>query len=218
MLDFSKKDGKISRAFYEHHGSIAECYENFERFFAILFSEDPDRNRLQSVKVALDSCESAADRGLRQIVDMMGVSFLPVTRGSLIALVQDTDEIANLCQEIVRQIYLEDIRIPAAIRQDVLEIIAVTKHQLGMLYTAVDKLLNDYRSIYRDRTILDDIRGEESHVDAIEAMLHERLFQMNLSLCEKIYYKDLLESICQISDVIEDIADRIQVMLVEREA
>lgn len=219
MLIFSKKDGKISKAFYEHHESVANCYENFEKFFGILFSENPDRNLLQSTKVAIDNCESVADKDLRQVVDVMGESFLPVTRVNLISLVQSTDEIANICQEVARQIYLEDIKIPAAMHHDVMEIIAITKRQLSILYSAVDKMLNDYKGISKDRSILDDIRTEEGNVDTIEAMLHERLFQIaDLTLCEKIYYKDLLENICQISDVIEDIADQMQVMLVEREA
>lgn len=44
------------------------------------------------------------------------------------------------------------------------------------------------------------------------------MFDLDISLCEKIYYRDLIEDICDLSDVIEDIADQIQIMLVEREA
>ena len=49
-------------------------------------------------------------------------------------------------------------------------------------------------------------------------MLHTRVFELDLSLCEKIYYRDLIEDICDLSDTIEDIADQIQIMLIEREA
>ena len=93
-----------------------------------------------------------------------------------------------------------------------------TKRQLDLMYGAVDKLLNEYNVIFKDRKILDDIRSEESMVDNIEHMLHERIFELDISLCEKVYYRTLICDLCQISDIIEDISDQIQVMLVERES
>ena len=217
MFNFSKNP-KISKYFADHSQDVASCYEKFEEFFKVLFSENPDKNALQSAKTAVDNYEYAADAELRHVVDSMSAAFLPVTRKNLITIVQCTDEVANECQEIVREVWLENIQVPAEIRNDLLEIIAITKGQLDILYEAVDMLLNDFKGLNTNRKILDDIRSEESHVDGIEAMLHARIFDLDLSLCEKIYYKDLLESICNISDIIEDISDQIQVMLVEREA
>ncbi len=49
-------------------------------------------------------------------------------------------------------------------------------------------------------------------------MLHSRIFSLDIPLYEKVYYKEIVENICQISDIIEDISDQIQVMLIEREA
>lgn len=218
MLIFSNKNPKISKYFADHSQDVANCYEKFEEFFKILFSENPDKNELQSAKTAVDTFESAADAELRHVVDSMSGAFLPVTRKNLIKIVQCTDEVANECQEIVREVWLENIQVPTVIRKDLLEIIAITKGQLVILYDAVAKLLNDYKELNDNRKILDDIRAEEHRVDNIEAMLHARIFELDLSLCEKIYYKDLLENVCNISDIIEDISDQIQVMLVEREA
>ncbi len=218
MLIFSKPNDKISKCFYDHEENVAKCYESFEKFFEVLFSKDADKNTIESAKVAIDNYEAGADREIRHVVDVMSEAFLPVTRKNLISIVQSTDEIANLCQDIARQIVLEKIDIPEILRQDVMTIIAITKGQLAIMFTAIDKLLNNYKDISKNRKILDDVRREESHVDNIEAMLHARIFELDLSLCEKIYYKDLLEKICDISDTIEDVVDQVQVMLVEREA
>jgi uncharacterized protein Yka (UPF0111/DUF47 family) len=109
------------------------------------------------------------------------------------------------------------MRVPSVLHSDVLEIIAITKRQLDMLCGALDKLLSEYHELFRNRKILDDIRSEESMVDNIEHMLHERVFELDMPLCEKVYYRTLICDICQISDIIEDISDQIQVMLVERE-
>jgi uncharacterized protein Yka (UPF0111/DUF47 family) len=87
---------------------------------------------------------------------------------------------------------------------------------LEILFKVIDKLLNDYKALDKDRKLLDDVRQEESRVDAIEEMLHARIFALDIPLYEKIYYKDLLENICDLSDIIEDVSDQIQEILVER--
>jgi predicted phosphate transport protein (TIGR00153 family) len=219
MFIFSNKNQKVLGCFSDHLNDVSGCFEKFSEFFGLLFSEDsPDRNALQSLKTAIDNYEDAADRELRHIVDLLSQSFLPATRSELISLVVSTDEVANQCQEIARQVYLEKMEIPKVLHADILEIISITKRQLDLMYGAVDKLLNEYNVIFKDRKILDDIRSEESMVDNIEHMLHERIFELDISLCEKVYYRTLICDMCQISDIIEDISDQIQVMLVERES
>lgn len=218
MLIFSNKNPKLSKCFSDHREDVVNCFGKFEEFFKVLFSDNPDPATLQSLKIAVDNCENAADGELRHVVDLLSDSFLPTTRTHLITVVQTTDDVANLCQEIVRHIMLEKIEMPTAIRADLLEIIAITKTQLSILYNAVDLLINDFKTLNNDRKVLDDVRAEESKVDNIQAALHERIFNLDISLAEKVYFRDMMEYICDLSDMIEDISDKIQIMLVEREA
>lgn len=218
MIKLSKKDDRVWKCFEDHHHSVAECLEDLDQFFKVLFSENPDRHELESIYVSIDSSESAADTELRHIVDLMSGTFLPSTRSNLIAIVQNTDDIANACQSIARRILLEKVQLPKELHRDVLEIIEITRGQLDILYQAIDKLINQFGSLLKNKKILDDIRREESRVDNIEEMLHERIFDMDISLMEKCYYRDLVSRIGQISDIIEDLSDRMQIMLVEREA
>ena len=218
MLIFSNKNPKLSKCFSDHREDVVNCFGKFEEFFKVLFSDNPDPATLQSLKIAVDNCENAADGELRHVVDLLSDSFLPTTRTHLITVVQTTDDVANLCQEIVRHIMLEKVEMPTVIRADLLEIIAITKTQLSILYNAVDLLINDFKTLNNDRKVLDDVRAEESKVDNIQAALHERIFTLDISLAEKVYFRDMMEHICDLSDMIEDISDKIQIMLVEREA
>lgn len=218
MKIFGKNDQRVWNCFEDHHHSVAECLDDLEVFFKELFSDNCDKHKLESVYVSIDSSESAADNELRHIVDIMSGAFLPQTRSNLIAIVQNTDDVANACQSIARRVLLENIQLPKEVHGDVLEIIEITKGQLVILYKAIDKLINNFGGLLKNKKILDDIRREESRVDNIEEMLHERIFGMDLSLTEKIYYRDIVTRICQISDIIEDLSDRMQIMLVEREA
>ncbi len=217
MFSITRKNHDISKYFYDHQEDVALCFEKFETFFELLFKDGTTKEELESAKVSVQNAEGAADRELRHVVDAMSGSFLPATRKTLIKLVQSTDEIANTCEEVACQVMLEKINVPTSLRTDILKVIAITEGQLEILFEAIDKLLNDYKALDKNRKILDDIRQEESRVDAIEAMLHARIFDLDITLTEKIYYRDLLEKICDISDTIEDVSDQIQVLLVERE-
>ncbi len=217
-MQFRKKDDQVTLKVNEHHEEISKAFASFNEFFTVLLTDNPDVNRLASIKVNIDSCEASADRKVRETILLLKKSFLPSTRKNIISILQLTDEIANRCQSVTRQIMLEKIRLPKDVHSDVLEIIKITAGQLKLIYTATEQLFNDYKTIYKDRTILHDISVEETHIDNIENLLHERIFNLDLSLCEKIYYTDVIKNICQISDILEDIADQIQIMLIEREA
>ena len=70
----------------------------------------------------------------------------------------------------------------------------------------------------KDHSILDQIRSLESNVDTIEDKLAEDIFNMDTELAAKMQLSHLVELICDISDIIEDIADKIQIMLITRKA
>ena len=217
MINFSKKNNQIAKCFYDHNEDVSECLAKLEEFFKILFSEECDRNKLELAKVSIDNCEHAADMELRHTVDSISSSLLPTTRTNLISLVQATDDIANRCQTIARQIYIEKINVPVELRNDILEIMTITRGQIALLYVAIEKLFNNFGGFAKDKKILDQIRVEESRVDRIELIILSRIFDLDIPLFEKVYYRDLILNICNLSDMIEDISDKIQVMLVERE-
>ena len=143
MLIFNNKNPKVAKCFADHHEDVVGCLEKFEEFIKASFAATPDKDKMSSLKTAVDNCENAADGELRHVVDLMSESFLPATRSSLISIVQSTDEVANICQEVTRQIMLEKIALPASLHDDVLEIISITKAQLAILYVAIEKLFND---------------------------------------------------------------------------
>lgn len=217
MLIYNNKNPKLSKCFTDHQADVVECLNKFEEYLKALFS-GASLDQLKSMKVAIDNCEHAADEELRHVVDLLSDFFLPTTRSNLIAIVQSTDSVANISQSIARRITIEKANLPECVHSDILEIVKISKVQLDILYKSVDLLLNNYKKIFKDRKILDDIRAEESKIDSIEQMLYERIFDLDLPLYEKIYYRDFVAHICNISDVIEDIADKIQIMLVERES
>ena len=72
--------------------------------------------------------------------------------------------------------------------------------------------------LQKDSSILDEIRSLESKVDRIEDKLNEDIFTLDISLAEKVQISHIVELLCDLSDIIEDIADKIQIMLIARKA
>ena len=77
-------------------------------------------------------------------------------------------------------------------------------------------MFSDFNSLLKDRKLLDDIRAQESRVDVIEQNLYKQIFSMNIGLAERTQIAKFIELICDISDIIENIADKIQIMLITR--
>ena len=55
-------------------------------------------------------------------------------------------------------------------------------------------------------------------IDAIEVDLYSRTFELDVELAKKMQIYNFIEMISDISDVIENIPDKIQIMLVTRKA
>ena len=217
MFNFVNKNKKIASSFCGHYQKVDQCFENLEEFFRILFSGNADRHKLESAKIAVGHCEAGADKELRSAIFAMSEAYLPATRKSLIHLLLSMDEIANHCESIADQVFLENIVLPEVLHDDILKVLELTQEQLNLLCKAIDMMLNDFGKISKDRKILDDVRMDEGSVDKIEDLLRTRIFAMDISLCEKVYYRDLVLDICQLSNIIEDAADELQMILIERE-
>ena len=79
-------------------------------------------------------------------------------------------------------------------------------------------LFSKMNALQKDSSILDEIRALETKIDVIEYRITESIFANDTELAAKILFANIVESLCDISDIIEDIADKIQIMLIARKA
>ena len=79
-------------------------------------------------------------------------------------------------------------------------------------------LFSKMNALQKDPSILDEIRALESKVDRIEDKLNGDIFGLDIGLAEKMQISHVVELLCDLSDIIEDIADKIQIMLIARKA
>ncbi len=211
------KDNDVHALMVEHLQDIEECLINFEGFIRAATTPETVHETLRTLAVGVGKSENAADYAFRRMVDSLGASYLASTREEIISLASSCDKIANKCETAAKMIVYQQVKFPVEFTADFMKIISVTKEQFDVLEESINMFFNKFGAMLKNHDILDVIRKHESSVDVIEEKLQEQLFSMKeLHLSEKLQLSQIIELICDISDIIENIADRIQIMLISR--
>ena len=217
---FLKNSGtKVHTLITEQIKDVEGCLANYENFMRAAVTESADKATLKALADGVHEMENAADRSLRQMIDSLGSSYLPATRSELIEIATNCDRIANKCEHTALMLVLRDFRFPAYAAKDVMEIVTLIRAQYEMLKTAISQLFSNFGEMLKDHSVLDEIREYETKVDVIEKKLYEEIYaQEDVRLSERMLNAEFVEWVCDVSDIIEDIADKIQIMLITRKA
>lgn len=197
---------------------VEESLINFESFIraATVAQTAPETLRVLAAGVA--KSEDAADASLRRMIDSLSGQYLPATRQDMIALASSCDRIANKCEHASRTIVVRKVRFPEAFANDLIEIVSLTKQEFAMLSQSITMMFTQLGSFVKDHHLLDEIRLLESRVDVIEEKLYEAIYSMDMEPALQDRMAKMVEFICDPSDIIENIADQIQIMLITRKA
>lgn len=214
-MSIFKSTPSVPEMIAAHMKDVEDCLLNFESFMRAAVTPETAPATLKALCVGVHEKENAADKSLRNMIDALAVgTYLPSTREDLINVATACDKIANKCESTARLIVLYKMNCPFA--DDVMQIMSYTRTAFDLLVKSVAQLFSNYGGLLKDHSILDEIRAEESKVDALEQKLNEAIFDMDMDLAHQMQMAQVVEQICDISDVIENIADKIQIMLINK--
>ena len=214
-----KKNSSVHTMIVEQIKDVEKCIINFENFMRAATTTETVHETLRALFIGVQDAEAGADRSLRAMIDSLSEgSFLPSTREDLISIATSCDKVANKCETVAKIIVFQRFRCPAAYAEDFNTIFTITKEQFELLENSISMLFSKMNALQKDPSILDNIRALESKIDRIEDKLQEEIFTMDISLAEKMQISHVVELLCDLSDIIEDIADKIQIMLIARKA
>ena len=186
---------------------------------AVVSSPENDQDTLRSLCDLVYSKEHDADVSLRRMIESLaGTMFLPSTREDLISIGTSCDKIANKCEDISYMVVLQNFRFPEDYNEDVKKIMALTQTQFEILEESIRLLFTRFGDLLKDHSILDKIRDYESQVDVFERKLYEKSYSLDLGLAERMQLTEFVSSLCDLSDIAENVADKIQIMIVTRKA
>lgn len=212
-----KKHDNVQVQIVEQIKDVEKTLITFESFLRAETTPATVPETLATLCTAVCDAERNADLSLRAMIDSLNNGrYLPSTREDVISLATSCDKIANKCETIAKIMVFEKFRFPAEYAEDVLKILSLTMQQFRLLEEAINRLFNKLSGFLKDPSILDEIRKLESEVDTIEDTLHPRTFDLDMELAKKVQTQHLIELLCDMSDIIEDIADKIQIMLIAR--
>lgn len=216
---FGKKSNRTLNLALDATRDVEATLIHFEGFLRAATTPETVLPTLQSLAGTVAQSEAAADVALRRMIDALAVTpLLPSTRQDLIEIATSCDRVANKCEHTANEMLFQQFLFPAEYGEEIMEIISVSREQFTILKRAIEMLFADFNALLKDHKMLDEIRALESRVDSIEQGLCKRIYALDMGLAERTQLARFVEMISDISDIIENIADRIQIMLITRKA
>ncbi len=213
-----KKGTPVHILISEEIKDVEEALITFEGFMRAATTPGTPAETLRTLAAGVAKCEDSADASLRNMIDSLSGQYLPATRQDLIALASSCDRVANKCEDASRTIVVRRVTFPQEFGKDLLEVLSLTRQQFSLLSQGIMLLFTQLTAFVKDHHILDEIRTLESRVDIIEEKLYEDIYARDMEPALQDRLARMVELICDSSDIIENIADQIQIMLITRKA
>ena len=207
----SKKALELADA---HFTKVFDCYSTYLEFIKVYF-QSGDSKEARELFVHIGRLEQEADDILADIIKQLQAgALLATTRKQILEICCLVDKIAGNAKKLSRRMVLEHVFFPEEFKQDLVGIAQNTKDQMQVLAAVIELLIDDFEKLMQDNSLLEEIRNYEKKIDKSERNIVERLFAMDIPLAEKLHAKQFISRMEDVSDLIEDIGDAIQIMMV----
>lgn len=164
---------------------------------------------------AVHQIESNADDIRREIEQLLCQgAFLPFFRADIINFLEQTDEVLDKCESLCDYLVLFKPEFPEDITYGLMEILDHTLKAYSFLVNAYHDLMDDMSAVME---ICLKIEREEGKIDKIEWNLQKMVFENEkIDLAQKLLIRDFITFIADLSDIIENSSDRIELIQMTR--
>ncbi|NLK98452.1 DUF47 domain-containing protein [Defluviitalea saccharophila] len=211
-----KKERKVLELINQHIEAVIHCNQLFIKSLEIL-NEKGMGIEIERMAKEVGQAESEADHIRHEIIQsLLKGALLPESRREILTIIGKIDDIANKCEEIIKQISLQNIEFFEELKPSIKEINLKTKQQLQCLQELINKIFSHFYHGEEYHNELLDIVKLESEIDEIEYNAIRTLFDMDIELAKKNQIKAIISDIAEISDIGEDISDVLEMIMVLR--
>ncbi len=173
-----------------------------------------DEERFQQHLKAIAEFESKADALRREIeTRLYRESLIPDQRGDVLGLLENIDNVIDEAKKTLNQFAVERPDIPADLAGDYLELARQCVDSAQHLVSAV-------RSFFRDITAVPDhihkVYFYEKEADRLADRLKRKIFSTDFDLAHKIHLRYFCLHVETLSDLAEDVADRLAIYTIKR--
>ena len=208
---FDRKEKEIAQLFLDHFDRVSEALNHLRELIVSYLHHD---NNFKESSFLVHQSEHEADK-VKQAIEakLYAGAFLPINRGDYIMLAEFIDRIANQAETTANLIVLTRPAIPEFMNDNLLELLDRGIASFNAFKVALEAMDRDIDKV-QDAII--QVTAFETDADKIEWETIKQLFKSDLDLCRKLHIRELVQDIAYISDLSEDAAERLGVMVVKR--
>lgn len=206
-----RREQEVETLLNEHFQTVQQALVEFRKMFFDYLVND---KHFKEEAYRVHELEHAADV-IRHTIEakLFEGAFLPIYREDYIQLVELVDKVANKCEATGDFIVLTRPFIPEFIRDDLRQMVDATVETYEPFLQCLTTFQTDMSLVYAATTT---VKEKEQAVDTMEWQTTKALFKSDLDLARKMHCKMLIEKLSSISNIIEDAADRFEIMVIKR--
>lgn len=175
---------------------------------------ESEMDKFEERRIAIGELENKADDLRRNIESQLyGHSLIPEQRGDVLGLLEHMDNIIDTAKETITQFSIETPEIPAEFNKDFLELSEISAQTCESLVLAA-------RAFFRDVKVAKDhlhkVHFYEKEGDKTADRLKRRIFKLDIDLSRKFHLRYFAHQVDKLSDLAEEVADRLAIIVIKR--
>lgn len=209
---FGEKESHVKDLIHQQLQAVQDCLDVFSQMMQHYLN---DEDEFRELSYQVHETEHEADKIRRKIeTEIYEGAFMPAYRGDYISLIELIDKVANRAETISDFVAQQQPEIPDDLEPRVQELSDEVVDCLDPLLQIIKVLDQDWEEA---SVRAQQVEESEQKIDELEWQLIRDLFEReDLELAEKMQVRDLIHLIASISDRMETVSDRIDIMLAKR--
>jgi predicted phosphate transport protein (TIGR00153 family) len=186
--------------------ALIEC---MDEFFAGKSLDD-----VEKIAKKVRKAESRCDSLRREIEQQLFAgALMPGARGDIFMLIEALDKVPNKAEDLANFVALVGPQIPDELHEDIREILSLTVKCTRALSESVIKL---FKNLAKAGEQAQEVEIIETEIDKLERRLIRRIFQLELPYGHRMMLREMVTTMCAITDRAENASDRVEIIAVKR--
>ena len=208
------------RPLQEHMSLVVVCASKLESFFESVIADD--WQTASEVFDRISDDENQADELKKQFrLNMPKSLFMPVSRGDLLGILAQQDNIANTAKDVCGIVLGREMDIPTSLQSDFIAYVKSTIETCEKARTAIDELDELLETGFTGQEVkfvkklIRDLDAQEQKVDKRERKLRHRLFKIegDIPPIHVMFLYNVIDNIGEIADTAERVGNQLELLL-----
>ncbi len=214
MMGFWGDAKKIEILVLEFCEEVEKCLKTSFNAMEV-YIEKGETEKVIELSTTSHNAETNADKIRRKIIKyLLEGSLLPNTRADFMNLLEYIDDIADDAESLLDSFILPSLDLKEVDKEQIKEIMVKLSKQYELLKEGIAILFSDTNQAIEKVGMLEKL---EKEIDEIEEKLIRKIgSRQDISIAEKLVYREFISKIADIGDVIENTGDQLEIMIAVR--